>query len=58
MYVMESFGLSERKSCLLVNVNRSSKQYRGNPRDNSFVRRRIRELAEKHNQQGSPEKFQ
>ena len=54
MYVMESFGLSERKTCLLVNVNRSSKQYKGNPRDDSLERGRIRELAEKHKRYGSP----
>ena len=54
MYVMESFGLSERKSCMLVKVNRSSKQYKGTPRDDSLERERIRELAEKHKRYGSP----
>ena len=54
MYVMESFGLSERKTCLLVNVNRSSKQYKVNQRDDCLERGRIRELAEKHNRYGSP----
>ena len=54
MYAMGSFGLSERKSCKLVDLNRSSKQYKGNPRDDSFERERIRELAEKHKRYGSP----
>jgi putative transposase len=51
---MESFGLSERRSYVLVSLNRSSGQYKGNPRDDSYVRARIRELAEKHKRYGSP----
>jgi len=51
---MMSFGLSERKSYTLVNLNRSSGQYKGIPRDDSHVRERIRELADKHKRYGSP----
>jgi len=51
---MMSFGLSERKSYTLVNLNRSSGQYKGSPRDDSHVRERIRELADKHKRYGSP----
>jgi len=49
-----SFGLSERKSYTLVNLNRSSGQYKDIPRDDSRVRERIRELADKHKRYGSP----
>ena len=44
----------QQNSCMLVNVNRSSKQYNGNPRDDSPERERIRELAQKHKRYGSP----
>lgn len=54
MHVMDRFGLSERKACRLVELNRSSKQYKPSKRDDSEIRARIRELAEKHKKYGSP----
>jgi len=54
MHVMDRFGLSERKTCRLVELNRSSKQYKPSKRDDSEIRARIRELAEKHKKYGSP----
>ena len=54
MHVMDRFGLSERKACRLVDLNRSSKQYKPSKRDDSEIRARIRELAEKHKKYGSP----
>jgi len=35
MHVMDRFGLSERKACRLVELNRSSKQYKPSKRDDS-----------------------
>ena len=54
MHAMDRFGLSERKACRLVELNRSSKQYKPSKRDDSEIRARIRELAEKHRKYGSP----
>jgi hypothetical protein len=44
---MERFGLSERKSCRLVKLNRTTNQYRAKQRDEGKIRKRIRELADK-----------
>jgi putative transposase len=51
---MERFGLSERKSCRLVKLNRSTNQYRSKQRDDSKIRERIRELADRYKRYGSP----
>jgi len=54
MHVMDRFGLSERKACKLVDLNRSSKQYKPSKRDDSEIRTRIRQLAQRHKKYGSP----
>lgn len=48
------FGLSERRSCKLVGLHRSTHQYRARPREDDALRERMRELARKHRRFGSP----
>jgi len=54
MHLMDRFGLSERKACRMVELNRSSKQYKASKRDDSEIRSKIRELAEENKKYGSP----
>ena len=44
-YVQARFGLSQRRACRLVGAGRSTVRYRSRPREDSVVRRRLRELA-------------
>lgn len=51
---MENFGLSERRACKLCQLNRSTFRYEKKPKDDEYLRERIRFLAERHRRYGSP----
>ncbi len=53
-FVAERFGLSERRSCDLVNVWRSTRQYQPRRRDDPALRERLRALAEQRRRFGCP----
>jgi putative transposase len=54
-YAVLNFGLSMRRSCKIVGLNRSTAQYRPKmKRDDSPLRNRMKELAQKHKRFGSP----
>jgi putative transposase len=53
-YIRESLGLSERKSCLLVNISVSAFRYRPKEANDEALRRRLRELAGQRKRFGSP----
>ena len=53
-HVSESLGLSERKSCLLVNLSTSVFRYQPKRKSDDIVRQRLRELAEERKRFGSP----
>ena len=45
-------GLSERRSCVLVKLSRSSLHYVAHPRDDGNLEQRLREIARKHKRYG------
>jgi putative transposase len=45
-------GLSERRSCVLVRLSRSSLHYVTHPRDDLDLEQRLREIARKHKRYG------
>jgi putative transposase len=51
---MQSFGLSARKSCLLVGLNRAPLAYQPKTPDDGLLRKRLRELAGQRKRFGSP----
>lgn len=51
---MKSLGLSERRSCKLAGVNRSTCRYRKKRRDDDQIRKKIKELAVRHPRFGTP----
>lgn len=53
-HVVSRFGLSERRACMIVNLNRSTSQYEPLPRDDENLRNRMKELAHTHKRYGSP----
>jgi putative transposase len=54
-HVVSRFGLSERRACMIVNLNRSTSQYEPMPRnDEKKLRGRMKELAYTHKRYGSP----
>jgi putative transposase len=53
-HAMESFGLSERKACLLVNLSASVYRYRPKEGNDDTLRQRLRELAGQRKRFGSP----
>ena len=48
------FGLSKRRACEIVSLNRSTSQYSPRPKSDEILRKRIRQLAHKHKRYGSP----
>jgi putative transposase len=53
-YIRESLGLSERKSCILVNISVSAYRYRPKEDNDVVLRHRLRELAGQRKRFGSP----
>ncbi len=53
-HVVGSLGLSGRRACLLVSLQRSTFQYRSRRPDDAALRQRMREIAEKRRRFGSP----
>ena len=53
-YIRESLGLSERKSCLLVNISVSAYRYLPKEDNDDALRQRLRELAGQRKRFGSP----
>jgi len=45
-------GLSERRSCVLVGLSRSSLHYQAHPRDDSELEQQLREIARRHKRYG------
>jgi len=54
VHTVESFGLSVRKACLLVDVSRTVYVYRPHQEDDTALRQRLRELAQQRRRFGSP----
>lgn len=54
MAVVKTEGLSERRSCYLVGLNRSTCQYTPKPKDDGPIRERLRELAARKLKYGAP----
>jgi len=52
--MVSNFGLSHRRACNALGLNRSTQQYRAKYKDDSNLRKRIREIAEKKRRYGSP----
>ena len=53
-YIRESLGLSERKSCILVNISVSAYRYHPKEDNDEVLRHRLRELAGQRKRFGSP----
>ena len=53
-YLVEEFNISIRRACSLIGSSRSSHYYPSKPRDDTEIRRRLRELAHKHKRYGCP----
>ena len=53
-YIRESLGLSERKSCILVNISVSAYRYQPKEDNDVVLRHRLRELAGQRKRFGSP----
>ena len=53
-YIRESLGLTERKSCMLVNISVSAYRYRPKTDNDDVLRYRLRELAGQRKRFGSP----
>src|SRR6187397_193231 len=51
---IQSFGLSQRRTCRLTGWNRSSLQYQPQPATDAPVRQRLKELAAQHPRWGCP----
>lgn len=51
-YLMETFGLSERRSCRIVGLARSVRQYRPKPKDDGAVIERMKTLASENRRYG------
>ena len=51
---IQSFGLSQRRTCRLTGWNRSSLQYQPQPPTDAPVRNRLKELAAQHPRWGCP----
>jgi putative transposase len=54
VYARQCFGLSERKACELIRLNRSTFQYVCRQKDEEEIRNRIRKIANRHKRYGSP----
>jgi len=52
--VIKAEGLSERRSCCLVGLNRATYQYLPTPKDDAPIRERLRELAARKIRYGAP----
>ena len=53
-HVVGSLGLSQRRACLLVSLNRSSFQYRSCREDDTPLRQKMLEIAERRRRFGMP----
>jgi len=53
-YAVSQFGLSKRQTTKLVNLNRSTSQYKPVKKNDDELRNRMKELAYKHKRYGSP----
>ncbi len=53
-HLIEFFGASQRQSCKMVNLNRSTYQYKHQSCNDVEIRKMIKELANKYNRFGSP----
>ena len=51
-HLMKTLGLSERRSCWIVGLARSVRQYRPKPRDDAAAIGRMKELASEHRRYG------
>ena len=51
-FIIDRFGLSERRSCDLISLSRSSFRYTPSGKDDAHIRKRLRELAEKRRRFG------
>lgn len=48
------FGLSKRRVCEIVNINRSTSQYNPKTKNDDIFRKGMRQLAQKHKRYGNP----
>lgn len=51
---MESWGVSERRASVLVGISRKAARYRRKKRNDTLIRKELRELASKYPRYGSP----
>jgi len=54
VYARQCFGLSERRACELMSLNRSTCRYAPRQKDEEEIRDRIRKIANRHKRYGSP----
>lgn len=50
--VLERFGLSVRKTCKILGINRSTYLYEGKPKDDSFILEKMKSIIAKHPRAG------
>jgi len=53
-YVVQTFGISQRRGCGLMNISRSSNDYKPQPADDGALRKAIKELAVAKKRWGLP----
>lgn len=52
MYIIQSFGLSQRRASVLINLSRNTVRYKAKPDNDAEIRKRIKELAEQRKRFG------
>lgn len=52
MYIIQSFGLSQRRASILINLSRNTVRYKPKPDNDAEIRKRIKELAEQRKRFG------
>lgn len=52
MYIIQSFGLSQRRASVLINLSRNTVRYKPKPDNAAEIRKRIKELAEQRKRFG------
>lgn len=53
-HLIDLFGQSQRRVCSLIGIQRSTYHYLGHKRDDTALRKRLRELAQKYRKKGCP----
>ena len=54
-WMAERFGLSQRRVCWLLTLDRNTLRYRSRRQEDAALRMRIREIAESKRAMGAPE---